>query len=149
MCVSNLTKIQVLKEDLTAYKVVIADKFNKDLCYSRYHPTGRLVQFRPEKKKGTFYYSSPRGETFTYTIGERITSNFEDTPGLYCYVSKEALIAMEDMLLFGSVAMEVLVPKGTKIRRAKSLGTSDYEDVILTEELIPVKVFAKKCPVKA
>ena len=137
MCVYDISEIEILEEDLVAYKVVKASHFEKDVHYSLYSTTGRLTQIRFEEDDTYYFYPIPRGETLVYKISEKTSSSFEDTPGLYCYVSKEALLLVPSFDRV--VVLEILIPKGTKIKRAKSSKLANCEDIILTEELIPVK----------
>lgn len=144
MCVVNITEISILDDDLIAYKLVRSKvvqgvQFNQNMYFSRYSPIGRITQVRFKENDKYYFYPLPRGGTLVYKIGEKTTSNFKTSPGLYCYASKEALLEVEESLAFEGSILEVLIPKGTKIKRAKSSKLANYEDVILAEELIPVK----------
>lgn len=146
MCVYDITELEILEEDLTAYKAVSVISFPKPKFSSLWHPVFRVSQFNDTDDEDCFY-PQRCGDVFTYEIGEKVTSSFETTPGLYCFEKKDGAKNIGINADLPSTALlEVLIPKGTKIRRAlSSLGLDlQVPDVILTEELIPIKVVKKE-----
>lgn len=122
MCVSNITEIEVLEEDLVAYKITDCARF------SRLSPSGRALQ--------TGF--ADRGIYLYYDIGLTLKSSFEDTPGMYCFVHKED--ALKDK--FGNEhLLEVRIPKGTRIKGATGkLYRNDMPvEVLLAEELVALR----------
>ena len=165
MCVYNVADTEILEEDMVAYKIVFEGVFEeyKASFSSICSPDGRLPQPYPLQQNREGAYPDPFGTVRLYEIGLKAITSFETTPGLYCYISE--IKAFEDLQYYSQYAsylskvLEVLIPKGTKIRRASSYNFGiDYNDTvftkdkdvipfmrdtILTEELIPIKVIPK------
>ena len=127
MCVHCISEVEVLDQDLVAYKIVSGTK------RSRYLPELRELQ---EGFKDT-------GLCIQYKEGKVFTSSFDTTPGLYCYALKKEVL--KDAFSCEYV-FKVLIPKGTKIKRAegdvafcKQQGIKSNE-VILTEKLLVMEV---------
>lgn len=122
MCVEQVTEIEVLEEDILAYKITNWAGF------SRYSPGLRDLQTG---------FDNPGANIF-YTIGDTYVSRFEFSPGLYCFVHKED--ALKDK--FGNEhLLEVQIPKGTRIKRAtgKFYCNDLPVEVLLAEELVVLR----------
>ena len=133
MCVQHISSPEILSEDLIAYKT----------CRPTSDPY--LFQSRnpPKVRKPQTGFSSS-GSIAYYKIGEKAFSSFDNTPGFYCYTSlyeakqSEGFIA-EFMRQNNIVAfLEVKIPAGTRIMRAKTFSLPSWS-VVLTESLIPIK----------
>lgn len=150
MCVYNISEYEILKEDLIVYKAV-ADSNLKDTEFkSLYSPCIRYSQvYFSEKTESdyVFYYPERFGESLIYKIGEKTTSSFVNTPGLYCFEKLDgALNAEIDFNNSVTFLLEVKIPKGTKIKKACTIYNykdPNFLDVVLTEELIPVRVVSR------
>lgn len=145
MCVYNVSEYEILKEDLIAYKAVSVFNLIETEFRSLYDPCDRCSQvYFSEKTESdlVFHYPDRFGESLVYKIGEKTTSSFVNTPGLYCFEKLDGALNTEiDFNNSVTLLLEVKIPKGTKIRRANSnkLLTSCF-DVILAEEVIPIKI---------
>lgn len=145
MCVLFKTEILQLEEDTVYYKVVTLKNPNEEKQFqSCVKSKARTVQNGYRLK----------GRVLNYKIGKNTTSSFEDTPGLYCFTTKEAaslFIYVRDAPFVIEKVIRVLVKKGTKIRFAtspfayctyKSLTDNkevlNGKEVVLVESLTPL-----------
>ena len=129
MCVFNVSETEILDDDLSAYKIVCKTPLNKNgEFFSRHLPFSRKVQ--------DSYPNS--GKDLLYALEEITKSDFENTPGIYCF---SEINLNSSNLNNDEILLEVKIPKGTKIRRANSNQFfTSYFDIILAEKVIPIKI---------
>ena len=141
MCVYDASDIEVLEKNLVAYKVVVPALKAQGKYLSRFDPLSRRVQGRNfiEKQEEWFYYPKVVGVTKNYFFNKKSISRFKDSPGLYCFTSIQTAIKSGILIGWGSTLLRVLIPKGTKIRMARTFEDSPDKETILTEVLIPLE----------
>lgn len=141
MCVFNVSEISILDKDLIAYKaVLISDKKGK--YYSRFDIEHRKPQVIKNADSTTSHYPKKLGTVETYSLNEQSFSSFEETPGFYCYSLLNGAEKAGMMHPKSAVLLEVLIPKGTKIKIGATLFGNRAEqvsDIVLTEYLIPLR----------
>ena len=141
MCVYGISETEILKKDTYFYKLVRGSKQNKfftSLTLAEY----RSIQYLNPDKPDMLHDNV--GKTFSYKIGEEITSDFGTTPGMYCYVSKEEAKIRKgywpESYSTNIRVLKVLVKKGTRIRYASNSARPNYKNVVLVEALTPVEL---------
>lgn len=154
MCVYNISEVQILDKAMIAYKVVraqLSDSYlvkdskvlegNRDLLFSfksRWKPFERILQ-KGEPDSGSY---------ISYVIGEKVTSSFETTPGLYCYTDEETAKGVANGF-YKECVLRVKIPKGTRIKMAEEIILREkglvIRKVLLSEKLVPIKV--KEIPI--
>lgn len=130
MCVICISEVEVLEKDLIAYKVV-KQEFLKDFnkFISRFIPQERDSQ---DSQFG-------KGTILNYEFDKETVSRFEGSHGIYCYEREQD--TKRTSLFLEERVVRVLIPKGTKIKRAKEfLSFSDSAFVILAEAVILLEV---------
>ena len=135
MCVYDISEIEILEEDLEAFKAVMKDPKEEGNYVSRFEPVIRSAQ-QIGSVPGEKYKTC--GVILSYKFNKETFSSFEDTPGLYCYATFQN--AARSGTLFSEYAkvLKVLIPKGTRIKRGKTFQRDKKNDVILTEVVIPI-----------
>ena len=141
MCVFGVSDIEVLEKDLVAYKVVVNSFKVQGKFLSRFPPSLRRVQKRNliEKQEELIYYPKVVGITKNYFFNKKSISRFKDSPGLYCFMSIQSALKSGILSGWGTMLLRVIIPKGTKIRKARTFEESYYKETILTEVLIPLE----------
>lgn len=135
MCVYDISEIEILEEDLEAFKVVVKDPKEEGNYVSRFAPAIRSVQ-QIGSVKGENYQTC--GVILSYKFNKETFSSFEDTPGLYCYATFHDAARIWALYSDYSKVLRVLIPKGTRIKRGTTFQRDKKKDVILTEVVIPI-----------
>lgn len=139
MFLYDVSEVEVLEENMVAYKAM--NKMSSVGAASLTLPEWRV----PQKKDDGDFYPVPLGTIKRYLRGEVAKSSFDTTPGLYCFTLKEeAFLEMGSYVDYLHWSLQkfrvyqVLIPKGTKIKRAFSEERGVVPNILLVEALIPV-----------
>lgn len=141
MCVRDIKEIEILDQDLVAYKLVSTTKQSPNIFKSFFEPWNRTEQRDP---LSLCLYRDIVGKCFSYELNKKKISRFKTSPGMYCYTIFDGLDSfLEETVVYCKTAalLKVLIPKGSKIR--KSSYSYYYKadlEVILAEEVIPLEV---------
>lgn len=130
MCVrADFEKPEVTTRTTYAYKLV--RHVARRSSYTSYlHPFNRLSQTS---------IPGDTGKITRYQIGERVTSNFDITPGFYCFASLKEARRRHSPDRFDVIRLlKVRIPKGTKIVRGWYRSGSRWCRTINAETIIPL-----------
>lgn len=142
MCVHDIKEIEILDQDLVAYKMVSSINTPFNVFKSFFEVGNRSEQRDPVSLD---HYRNISGKCFSYELNKKKVSRFKTSPGMYCYTIFDGLDSFLKEATYGcntAALLKVLIPKGSKIRKS-SYSYYYYKadlEVILAEEVIPLEV---------
>lgn len=140
MCVdADFTKIEKTKRTLYAYKTVrkLSKYQHPMLTYCSFVYSGnRLPQVGAGVRKDPRRFA---GKMLEYALQEMSVSRFSESPGIYCFTSREDAYRYAGHCARGTFAvLKVRIPKGARVVRG-TIGSSTARKTINAEVVIPIK----------
>lgn len=109
MCLSKVTKVEVLKEDLIVKKLVVCKLSGKGIVY-----TGLVYSF-PEKNKNGYYIDKKKDFIFTTDIKNEISVKYKTGFHFHSKSAPNRKIEQFWGVRTAEKIVKCLIPKGTRV----------------------------------